>query len=61
MIVSPLETEVEMGVQSFGKFGDATVRIVDAMGCRNLLTTIYQRAEEDIFAQHIELPEELYK
>jgi len=25
------------------------------------LTTIYQRAEEDIFAQHIELPEELYK
>lgn len=52
---------VEMGVQSFGKFGDATVRIVDAMGCRNLLTTIYQRAEEDIFAQHIELPEELYK
>ena len=52
---------VEMGVQTFGKFGDATVRIVDAMGCRNLLTRIYRRAEEDIFAQHIELPEELYK
>ena len=52
---------VEMGVQTFGKFGDACVRIVDAMGCRNLLTTIYKRAEEDIFAQHIELPESLYK
>lgn len=52
---------VEMGVQTFGKFGDAVVRIVDAMGCRNLLTTIYTRAEEDIFAQHIELPETLYK
>ena len=52
---------VEMGVQTFGKFGDAVVRIVDAMGCRELLTKIYARAEEDIFAQHIELPEELYK
>lgn len=52
---------VEMGVQNFGKFGDAVVRIVDAMGCRELLTTIYQRAKEDIFAQHIELPESLYK
>ena len=52
---------VEMGVQTFGKFGDAVVRVVDAMGCRNLLTTIYTRAEEDIFAQHIELPEYLYK
>ena len=52
---------VEMGVQTFGKFGDAQVRIVDAMGCRKLLTTIYTRAEEDIFAQHIELPENLYK
>lgn len=52
---------VEMGVQTYGKFGNACVRIVDAMGCRNLLTTIYKRAEEDIFAQHIELPESLYK
>lgn len=52
---------VEMGVQTFGKFGDACVRIVDAMGCRQLLTKIYSRAAEDIFAQHIELPERLYK
>jgi len=52
---------VETGVQTFGKFGDACVRIVDAMGCRKLLTKIYSRAEEDIFAQHIELPARLYK
>lgn len=52
---------LEMGVQSFGKLGNAEVRIVDAMGCRRLLTEIFQRAEEDIFAQHIELPERLYK
>lgn len=52
---------VEMGVQTFGKLGDACVRIVDAMGCRQLLSTIYTRATEDIFAQHIEIPEKLYK
>lgn len=52
---------VEMGVQTFGKFGDASVRIVDAMGCRRLLTTIFKRAEKDVFAQHTPLPENLYK
>ena len=52
---------VEMGVQSFGRLGDAEVRIVDAMGCRRLLTEIFQRAEEDIFTRHDELPERLYK
>lgn len=52
---------VEMGVQTFGKLGNAVVRIVDAMGCRELLTTIYTRSKEDIFAQHIDLPESLYK
>lgn len=52
---------VEMGVQTFGKLGNATVRIVDAMGCRELLTTIFTRSQEDIFAQHIDLPDNLYK
>lgn len=52
---------VEMGVQTFGKLGNADVRIVDAMGCRELLTTIFTRSQEDIFAQHIELPESLYQ
>lgn len=52
---------VEMGVQTFGRLGDAQVRIVDAMGCRKLITEIFHRSREDIFAQHIELPEALYK
>lgn len=52
---------VEMGVQTFGQLGDACVRIVDAMGCRQLLSRIYTRATEDIFAQHIEIPQELYQ
>lgn len=52
---------VELGVQTFGKFGDAEVRIVDAMACRNLIMKIYERATEDIFAQHIELPASLYR
>jgi len=52
---------VEMGIQTFGQFGDAQVRIVDSMGCRELVMKIYSRATEDIFAQHIVLPESLYR
>ena len=52
---------VQMGVQTFGKFGNAVVRIMDAMACRRLIMKIYSRAKEDIFAQHIEIPESLYK
>ena len=52
---------VETGVQTFGSFGDAEVRIIDAMACRKLIMKIYNRAESDIFAQHIELPEALYR
>ena len=51
----------EMGIQTYGQFGDAKVGVVDAMGCRELLTKIYTRAETDIFAQHIVLPEALYR
>ena len=52
---------VELGVQTFGKFGDAEVRVVDAMACRELIMKIYARSKEDIFAQHIEIPTELYR
>mgnify|MGYP003296332469 CR=1 FL=1 len=52
---------VEMGVQTFGTFADAQVRIVDAMGCRQLIMKIYNRATEDIFLQYTQLPEALYK
>ena len=52
---------VEMGVQTFGQFGNAKASIVDAMDCRELLTKIYTRSKEDIFAQHIVFPEALYR
>lgn len=52
---------LDMGVQKFGKFGNAVVRIMDAMAARNLIMRIYSRAEEDIFPQHIEIPESYYK
>lgn len=52
---------VEMGVQTFGELGNATVRIVDAYGCRELVSRIYRRAETDIFTEFCELPETLYK
>ena len=52
---------VELGIQTFGRFGDAEVCIIDAMACRNLIMKIYDRATEDIFAQHIEIPAELYR
>lgn len=55
------EPMVKTGVQTFGRLGNAQVRIVDAMGCRKLLMTIFSRAAEDIFTQHIRLPEELYR
>lgn len=52
---------VELGIQTFGRLGDAQVRIVDAKACRELILKIYSRATEDIFPQHIELPKELYQ
>lgn len=52
---------VEMGAQTFGIFGDAIVRKIDAKACRELILRIYSRSEADIFAQHIDLPESLYK
>lgn len=52
---------VDMGVQKFGKFGNAVVRYMDAMAARNLIMKIYSRADEEKFAQHIEIPESYYK
>ena len=52
---------VEMGVQTYGKFGNAVVRKMDAMATRNLIMKIYSRATADIFTEHIEIPQSLYK
>jgi len=52
---------VELGAQTFGTLGNATVRIVDAKACREIILRIYERAEEDIFTEFRDLPERLYR
>lgn len=51
---------VELGAQTFGRLGNAQVRIVDAMQCRSIISRIYRRAESDIFTEFREIPESLY-
>ena len=50
----------ETGCQYFGKIGDASVRVVDAGKCRQLILKIFTGAESDIFLEHRELPEWLW-
>ena len=52
---------VELGAQSMGQLGNAQVRIVDAKKCRDIVSRIYTRAKSDIFTEHCEIPEKLYK
>lgn len=51
----------ELGAQRFGTLGSATVRIVDAAKCREIVSRIYARSEADIFTEYREIPETLYK
>lgn len=50
----------DTGCQYFGKIGNAIVRVVDAKKCRQLILTIFTRAESDIFLEHRVIPEKLY-
>lgn len=52
---------VQLGAQVFGKLGNAQVRIVDAYLCRDIISRIYNRAQQDIFTEFRDIPEELYK
>ena len=52
---------VEMGAQTFGRFGNAEVRIVDAAKCREILLRIFQHADRDLCIEKMEIPEEWYK
>lgn len=52
---------MELGAQTFGKFGNANVRIVDAKRCQQIILGIYSRSREDIFTEFREVPEELYR
>ena len=51
----------EMGAQTFGKLGNAEVRVVDAKKCQEVILRIYERAEEDIFTDYCDIPEKLYR
>lgn len=52
---------VEMGAQTFGNFGNAQVRIIDAKKCQDVLLKIYSRAKEDLCIELMEIPEEYYR
>lgn len=52
---------IELGAQTFGMLGSAQVRIVDAAACREIISRIYTRSEEDIFTEMREIPEALYR
>ena len=51
----------ELGVQTFGKLGNAEVRVVDAYRCREEITKMYHRADEAFFTEFREITEELYR
>ena len=52
---------VELGAQTFGKLGNAEVRIVDAAMCRDIILKIYSRADRDLCLEPMDLPESLYR
>lgn len=52
---------LEMGAQRMGRFGNAEVRVVDARMCRDIISRIYRRSEEDIFLEFRDIPDTLYR
>ena len=52
---------VELGVQKFGRLGDAEVRIVDAKMCKDVILKIYSRTHRDLCIEYMDIPEELYQ
>lgn len=52
---------VELGAQTMGQLGDATVRVIDAAKCRDVLLRIYSRTEEHLCLERREIPEELWR
>ncbi len=51
---------VKLGAQSFGKLGNADVRIVDAALCKEIILRIYSRADSDLCIELCEIPTEFY-
>lgn len=51
---------VELGVQTFGKIGDAVARVVDAKGCQEIVLRIYKNADRDVCISEMDIPKEWY-
>lgn len=52
---------VELGAMTFGRLGDAVVRIVDAKKCRDVVLKILSKADCDLCIEPMEIPEEWYR
>jgi len=52
---------VELGAETFGQLGDATVRVVDARKCREVILKIYSRTREHLCLEPRQIPEEYWK
>ena len=51
----------EVGVWQEGRLGNATVKIVDSVKCRDLLLRIYSRAQEDLCVHIMDLDPSLWR
>lgn len=55
------EPLVGLGAQTFGSLGDAQVRVVDAVKCRDVILSIYAKTDEHLCLVRRPIPEELWK
>lgn len=55
------EPLVGLGAQTFGTLGDAQVRVVDAVKCRDVILSIYAKTDEHLCLVRRPIPEELWK
>ena len=49
-----------LGAQTFGRLGQAQVRVVDAAACRDIILRIYSRADHDVCIAPEQIPEAWY-
>lgn len=49
------------GAMTFGRLGNAQVRIVDAAKCKQVLLDIFAKADRDLCIEKMEIPEEFYQ
>lgn len=52
---------VELGAETFGKLGNAEVRIIDAAKCQEIICRIWERADRDLCVEYMDIPEEWYR